>query len=134
MFCNYFFCFKLALHICNAKIKHVLNKMSCVTIVVFCRLTELTLKEVLDMIDLKQIKDKNTEIVIEPPEVHYLTDEDSAEEDNANLNHLSGNQLRAPALINSLSAEDNFTGNPLNEVLSIHLLQLKSLELSKKKR
>ena len=94
--------------------------MPCVTIVVFfCRLAQLTLKEVLGTIDLNRILDTNTEIVVEPPEVHYVTDEDSAEEDDADLNHLSGNQLRAPAFINSLSAEDNFTGNPRNQVHSI---------------
>ena len=71
------------------------------------------------MIDPNQIQGTNTEIVVKPPEVHYLTDEDSAEEDNADLNHLTGNQLRAPAFVNSLSAEDNFTGNPLNEGLGI---------------
>ena len=108
--------------------------MPCVTIVVFSRLTKLTLKEVLDMIDLNQIQDTNTEIVVKPPEVHYLTDEDSAEENNADLNHLSGNQLRIPAFINSLSAEDNFTDNPLNEVLSITSSTVKSLELLKEKR
>ena len=51
------------------------------------------------MIDLNQIQDTNTEIVVEPPEVHYLTDEDSAEKNNADLNYLSGNQLRAPAFV-----------------------------------
>ena len=59
----------------------------------FCRLTKLTRKEVLDKIDLNLIQDSNTEIVVEPPEMYYLTDEDSAEEDNADLNHLSGNQF-----------------------------------------
>ena len=103
--------------------------MPCVTIVVFSRLTKLTLKEVLDMIDLNQIQDTNTEIVVKPLEVHYLTDEDSAEENNADLN-----QLRIPAFINSLSAEDNFTDNPLHEVLSITSSTVKSLELSKEKR
>ena len=100
----------------------------------FCRLTKLTQKEVLDMIDLNQIQDTNAKIVVEPPEVHYLTDEDSAEEDNADLNHLSGNQLRALAFIKSLSAEDNFTGNPLNEVLSVISSTVEKSRTSKRKK
>ena len=86
------------------------------------------------MIDLNQIQDTNNEIVVEPPEVHYLTDEDSAEEDNADLNHLSGNQLRAPAVINSLSADDNFTDNPLNEVLRITSSTVEKSRTSKTKK
>ena len=45
--------------------------------------------------------DPNITIVVEPPGVHYLTDEDSADEEDADLNRLSGNQLRAPAIITS---------------------------------
>ena len=58
---------------------------------------------------MNQIDDPNTTIVVEPPDVHYLTDEDSADEEDANLNGLSANQLRAPTAIiisNSDSIDD----------------------------
>ena len=58
----------------------------------------------------------------------------TAEEDNADLNHLSGNQLAAPAFINSLSAEDNFTGNPLNQVLSITSSTVEKSRTNKRKK
>ena len=73
-------------------------------------------------------------MIVEPSEMHYLTDEDCAEEDSADLNHLSGNQLRAPAFINSLSADDNFSGNPLNEVLSITSSTVEKSRTSKTKK
>ena len=38
------------------------------------------------------------EVYIEPPEANVLTDEDSADDD-MDVNHLSGNQLCAPAVI-----------------------------------
>ena len=57
---------------------------------------------------MNQIDDPNITIVVEPPDVHYLTDEDSADEEDSNLNRFSGNQLRAPAIItnNSDSIDD----------------------------
>ena len=58
--------------------------------------------------------DCNTAIYVEPPDVHELTDEDSGDEDDADLNHLSGNQLKAPAIISNDSGGDNC--NPLDEV------------------
>ena len=33
-----------------------------------------------------------TDVIVEPPDKHYLTDADSADEDEANINRLSGNQ------------------------------------------
>ena len=77
----------------------------------FCR---ITLQEVMDMLDCNQIRDFNTAIFVEPPDVHELTDEDSGDEDDADTNRSSGNQLRAPAIISDVSGGDNC--NPLDEV------------------
>ena len=38
---------------------------------------------------MNQIDNPNTTIVLEPPDVHYLTDEDSADEEDSDLNRLS---------------------------------------------
>ena len=86
------------------------------------------------MIDLNHTQGTNTEIVFEPPEVHYLIDVDSAEEDNADLNHLSGNHLRAPAL--SIGYQLKIISLVIHKMkfLALHFLQLKSLELPKQKR
>lgn len=35
-------------------------------------------------------------VYIGPPEDHFLSDEDSGDEEDTHVNHLTGNQLRAP--------------------------------------
>ena len=64
------------------------------------------------MLDCNQIRDFNTAIYGEPPNVYELTDKDSGDEDDADINCLSGNQLRAPAIISNVSGGDNC--NPLD--------------------
>ena len=60
----------------------------------------------MDMLDCNQIRDFNTAIYVEPPYVHELTDEDSGDEDDADINRLSGNRLRASAIISNASGGD----------------------------
>ena len=71
----------------------------------------------MDMLDCNQIRDFNTALYVEPPDVHQLTDEDSGDEDDIDINRLSGNQLRAPAIISDVSGGDNC--NPHDEVPNI---------------
>ncbi len=67
------------------------------------------MNEALDLLDDKSFG--RSDIFIEPPDVHSLTDEDSGEEDNFRIENLSGNQLRAAAEIqnDSLSADEDVT-------------------------
>ena len=69
----------------------------------FCR---ITLQEMMDILDCNQIRDFNAAIYVEPPDVHELTDEDFGDEHDADINRLSGNQLRAPAIISNVSGGD----------------------------
>lgn len=73
---------------------------------------------------------ETVEVYIEPPEANVLTDEDSADDD-VDVNHLSGAQLRAYAEIKSKNSSkaDNETYLDANELLH----SSKSLEWMKRK-
>ena len=82
------------------------------------------------MLDCNQIGEFNTAINVEPPDVHKLTDEDSGDEDD--INHLSGYQLKAQAIISNASRGDNC--NPLDEVPIIAPLEPENAASSKRKK
>ena len=84
------------------------------------------------MLDCNQIRDFNTAIFGEPLDVHELTDEDSGDEDDADINRLSGNQLRAPAIISNVSGGDNC--NPLDQVPIIAPTEPENTASSKRKK
>ena len=84
------------------------------------------------MLDCNQIRDFNTAIFVEPQDVHELTDEDSGDEDDADKNRSSGNQLRAPAIISDVSGGDNC--NPLDEVPIIAPPEPENTASSKRKK
>ena len=86
----------------------------------------------MDKLDCNQIRDFNTAIYVEPPDVHKLTDEESRDENDADTNCLSGNELRAPAIISNASRKDNC--NPLDK-FSINVPpEPKNAESSKRKK
>ena len=55
------------------------------------------------MLETSCIDDPDNAIVVESRDVHNLSDKNSVDEDGADKNQLSGNQLRAPAFIESAS-------------------------------
>lgn len=62
-----------------------------------------------EILDILHEDDEPNGIFIEPPDVHYLTDEDSGDEDDDSKRgpeNLSGNQLRAPAHFGHSSTDD----------------------------
>ena len=85
----------------------------------------------MDMLDCNQIRDFNTAMYAELPYVHELTDEDSGDEDDADINCLSGNRLRASAIISNASRGDNC--NPLNKFPIIAPFEPENAASSKRK-
>ena len=80
----------VALHLCNTSEIHEQSLLFSF----FFSARPLSLKEAIDLVE-EMDSDDNT-IIIEPPDVHELSDEDSAEDDDLDIDHLSGRQLRAP--------------------------------------
>lgn len=83
--------------------------------VLFFRPRLYTLDEVVAMIEEDSVDDVRA-VYIEPPDAHNLTDEDSDEDDGANINRLSGRQLQANAQIvyateNQENADENEDSN-----------------------
>ena len=70
----------------------------------------------MDALEKNCIDDPDITIVVKATDLHNLTDEDSAGDDVADINRLSGNQLRAPAFIESASIFDRQIFNLLDEV------------------
>lgn len=73
----------------------------------------LTLAEVLDLLDGGDVVYDTADVYIEPPEPSILTDEDSGSEDEAVVDNLSGNQLLANAEVSL----HGFVPNEPEEVL-----------------
>lgn len=86
---------------------------------ILCICRPLTMDQILNIVENEN---DPADIYIEPPKVHELTDEDSADENSATHagpDNLSGNQLRAAAEVkirhtarDSLEDEDNVTEGP----------------------
>ena len=64
---------------------------------------KLSLDEVVALVEHEN-DDETVEVYIEPPDANILTDEDSGDDDD--VNHLSGNQLRALAEIKSRNEDE----------------------------
>ena len=82
------------------------------------RMATVSLNDVLDGIEeeSEEFADVTT-VVLEPPEVRVETDEDSGDEETADLARLTGSQLVAPAGVIGRDAGDEPVPNKKNLVL-----------------
>ncbi|KAL1454556.1 hypothetical protein WDU94_010782 [Cyamophila willieti] len=65
----------------------------------------LSVADVLDILYDDYFQFDSADIYVEPPEPSVLTDEDSADEDDADIEHLSRNQLLSRAEVNIIGGE-----------------------------